>query len=510
MHRAIWTVTIAVMLIVSVMVLASCSTKMPRTQMDEKMEPQEGSSSSSRKDLFKGLRDIEEDENLYNLLKESNIYSVNALLYFYNSDKNKLETEKRAIKVREMNQLLQQVISEFLQGPRVNGLQPVVSPGVKVEKVEQYGNVVSVYLSKEFLESEDLAIARAALVNTILESQGAEYVNIYVEGQELTHNGKDDGQILGLLTRYPNEIDRIKEQELGLISQGDFKRIKREIYFQDRDGRFLIPEIRDIHVNKRKYVKAIVGELVKGPMFKNEGLYPTMPSGTQLIDVKFVEDADSSKGVELYFSKEFKSSFNEETNSETMVVGSLVYSLIGLPGVQWVKIYYQDEKGEYVNTPLMSMNLNRSFDKDSPFFKLGRRIKVYFSDENVMNLVSEYRVISRDSKDIANEILNELIEGPAQEGHIKVIPQNISVGDIKAYIRGQTAFVNLPSKLNAPGLGSAGETMALYAIVNSLTDRVNTENVKQVQFLVDGKVIKEFGHMSLADPFVRNPGLIKD
>ncbi|HEY8362348.1 MAG TPA: GerMN domain-containing protein, partial [Tissierellaceae bacterium] len=173
-------------------------------------------------------------------------------------------------------------------------------------------------------------------------------------------------------------------------------------------------------------------------------------------------------------------------------------------------IYYQNENGEYVNTPVVSMGLNRRFDKDSLPFQLGKRIKIYFSDKDAMNLVPEYRVISRDSKDIVNEILNELIEGPSQEGHMAVIPSNISVGDIKAYVSGQTAFVNLPSKFNPSGLGSTGEIMALYAIVNSLTDPINTDNVRQIQFLVDGKVTNEFGHMSLADPFVRNPELIKE
>ena len=52
--------------------------------------------------------------------------------------------------------------------------------------------------------------------------------------------------------------------------------------------------------------------------------------------------------------------------------------------------------------------------------------------------------------------------------------------------------------------------MVLYSIVNSLTDPVNAENVKQVQFLVDGKYVEEFGNMSLAEPFVRNPALIKE
>jgi len=509
MYRFIW---IVVSLAVAA-VLVSCSA-MSRSQIDEKMEVQQSRGDVAENHFTKTLRSAGQSQNLpyiyEGIFEDIDASPVDVTMYYYNPDTNRLESEKRTITLSKTDQLLGVIINQFLQGPRVKNLKHVVPPNVTLQKVEKYGNVVGVYLSKEFLESEDITIARAALVNTILESQEAKYVKIYVDGYELTHNGKADGQILGLLTKYPNDVERIRLEEQKLISMGDVKYIKREIYFQDYERRFLVPEIRDIPISQGKYVEGIVGELLKGPAKGNEGLYSTIPAGAQLMDVKFVEDADSSRGVELYFSKEFKLSFNKETNSETLVVGSLVYSLTGLPGIDWIRIYYQDESGEYVNAPLVSLSLDRKFDKDSLLFKLGKRIKVYFSDKDAMNLVPEYRVISNDSKDVINEILNELIEGPSQEGHMAVIPSNISVGDLKAYVSGKTAFVDLPSKFNASGLGSTGEILALYAIVNSLTDPVNTDNVRQIQFLVDGKVTHEFGHMSLADPFVRNPALIKE
>lgn len=487
----------------------SCGS-MPRSQIDENMEVQQSEGDEVENYFANALKNARQDQNLSYLLEDIDVYSVDASLYFYNPETNRLEPEKRIINLNKTDQTLGVIINQFLQGPRVKNLQPVVAPGVTLKKAEKYGDIVGVYLSKEFLESEDITIARAALVNTVLEAQEAKYVKIYVEGDELTHNGKPDGQILGLLSKYPNDVEQVRLQEQKLISTGDIKYIKREIYFQDREKRFLVPEIRDIPISQGKYVEGIVGELLKGPARGNEGLYSTVPSGTQLVDVKYVDDEDSSKGVELYFSKEFKSAFSKDVNSEALMVGSLVYSLMDLPQVDWIRIYYQDEGGQFINAPVMALTLNRRFDKDSLTFQLGKRIKVYFSDKDAMNLVPEYRVISNDSKDVANEILNELVEGPTQEGHMAVIPPDISVGDIRAYVSGKTAFVDLPSKFDASGLGSIGEILALYAIVNSLTDPLNTDNIRQIQFMVDGKMAYEFGHMSLADPFVRNPALIKE
>ena len=129
----------------------------------------------------------------------------------------------------------------------------------------------------------------------------------------------------------------------------------------------------------------MVEELLKGPSIQDHGLYPTMPKGTQLLDINYVEDSQSSKGIELYFSKEFDSAFDNEINSEFMMIGSLTHSLTGFQGVDWKKIYYKNEKGEYVYTDY-DIDLQRKFGKDSLPFLLGRRIKVYFSDKDVMNL----------------------------------------------------------------------------------------------------------------------------
>ena len=65
--------------------------------------------------------------------------------------------------------------------------------------------------------------------------------------------------------------------------------------------------------------EAVVGELLKGPSLQDQGLYPTLPKGTQLLEAKYVEGSDSSKGLELYFSDEFKTAYDSNINSEYMM-----------------------------------------------------------------------------------------------------------------------------------------------------------------------------------------------
>ena len=111
--------------------------------------------------------------------------------------------------------------------------------------------------------------------------------------------------------------------------------------------------------------------------------------------------------------------------------------------------------------------------------------------------------MSRQNLQIARTIIDELILGPREgTGQKAVIPADISRGDIKVWMDDSNTrvIVDLPAKLDGSKMGSTGTLMTLYAIVNSLTDPANTSNVKEVQFLVEGKVVKTFGNLEFSDP----------
>ena len=55
--------------------------------------------------------------------------------------------------------------------------------------------------------------------------------------------------------------------------------------------------------------------------------------------------------------------------------------------------------------------------------------------------------------------------------------------------------------------GSARERLCLYAIVNSLTELDNIDNVK---LSVNGKILDLFGQMELLEPLTKNTDMIVD
>lgn len=526
MRKVSWLCIVAIVL----SMVTACTRRIE--QLDEGLKSKSAEEDVSRSETVRNYAN--QDKILYDQMEiiDSSAVSQEVSLFFLDEENNRLVPENRNLVLISEDMLLNETVNALIKGPSLETFKAVIPANTKLLNIERDGDIVIVDLSREFLDASDLLAARVALVNTLTELEGVKYVKIYVEGQELTQDGTPDGEPLGVLSKYPNNLDEVASSEKREVQKETVKEVRRELYFGDFRCQYLLPEVRTLSVKDGAIIKSIVEELIKGPIGgAEEGLYPTMPSGTQLVKSEIQEgEQDKLDVAVLYFSKELKSPFydnnssrgtsadravrnNELVKKETILLSSLVYSITSLPNIGAVKIYYQDRDGNMIDSPLYSISLKNPLTRDDFPNQVGRKIKVYFSDSNVMHLVPEYRAMSRDNLQIATTIINELILGPQKNlGHIKVIPDGIEVGDIKVWMAddGETAIVDLPSKLDGNKMGSTGVLMTLYAIVNSLTDPSNTSNIQKVKFLVDGKAVDTFGNMELSQPFIRNPAIIQE
>ncbi len=499
MKRLIW----MFVLLLLASTTAACS-KQPKISLIE--PPDKYNGPTKEFGIFEAPEDAEEEQNL------SAVTQVNASLYFLDEKNNRLTTEIRPVIKWNEDDVIVNILNELIKGPQAVGLKSVIAPNTRINKIEQAENILTVNLSLDFLESEDILLARAALVNTLTEMERFKYIKIYVDGRELTADGKEDGYVLGLLTRYPNSLADILAAEAREVEKTDIRRVNRELYFQDMQGMYLIPEVRTISVTQNQHAQAIVEALIKGPVQVNEGLHPTLPKGTKLMNAEVLKgEQEGEDGIVLYFSKEFKTQFVGGAAQEMTTIGSLVYSLTTLPKISFVKVYYENEKGEFIDAPIHSMALNKPLTILQFSDMIGRRIKIYFGDKQGALLNPEYRAMSRSNTGIAKRILQELMTNPVNPDSVRVIPDFISDADFKIVgLEGETAIVNLPPSFFDGPNGNASKIRDLYAIVNALTDPVNTRNIRKVQFVIDGKTIEAYKDISLADPFVRNPALIRE
>ncbi|NLU35493.1 MAG: GerMN domain-containing protein [Clostridiales bacterium] len=432
-------------------------------------------------------------------------------LYFLDEAAGQLSPETRKISGNESEtELAFYILKELTEGPETSGLSPVMPENVKVNRVEIGENILAVDLSDEFHESKEPALARAALVNSLLDMGAFKYVKLYIDGQEATVSSDIDSGPLGLLTRYPVEVAEITALEEQNFNNKENRKVNWELFFRDNSGEFLLSEVRSITISEGKAAESIVNELIKGPITEGEGYYPVFPKGTTLQKTELIEGNSGRNGIALFFSKEFREKFTMNPSYEQSLIGSLIYSLTSLPDIHFVKIYYDNGYGFYIDDPVHGISLNRILTKRNYPDRMGKRIRIYFgSDQNL--LVPEYRAISHDEKDVAYRILKELATNPVTPGAVRVLPANIPADDFKLEVKDELAVVDVPKEyFDEIRLDNNRVIRDLYALVNSLTDPINRTGITEVQFTVEGDVIESYMDISLKDSFVMNPALIKE
>ena len=435
---------------------------------------------------------------------------IGVTLYFLDESAGQLSPETRSIIGNETNEELALfVLEELAEGPETSGLSPVIPDDVKINHVDITEDILAIDLSAEFNESDQPSLARAALVNSLLDMEVFKYVKLYIDGKEATVTPDIDSGPIGLLTRYPMvaaEITALEEQNFN--NQG-IRKINWELFFRDNTGKYLLSQVRPITITQGKAAESIVNELIKGPITDGEGYYPTLPKGITLQNTDLINDRGDKNGIALYFSKEFRTEFPKNVAHEQSMIGSLIYSLTSLPDISFIKIYYDNGYGYYVDDPVHSIDLDRKLTiKDSP--NRGKRMRVYFGNGQDM-LVPEYRAIDDEEKNIASRILKELTTDPVTPGSVRVLPSHITADDIKLEVKGELAIVDIPMDyFDKKEVDNKRITRDIYALVNSLTDPINGTGIKEVQFTVEGKIIDSYMDIALRESFVMNPALINE
>ncbi len=112
------------------------------------------------------------------------------------------------------------------------------------------------------------------------------------------------------------------------------------LYFADAKGNTLVPEVRTIEKSEG-IARATIGELIKGPSPGN-GLLPTVPQGTSLLDINVKED-----GLCIVdFSSEFLGEVSGEVIDDNLMVYSVVNTLTEFPAIDRVEFRIDGENVE--------------------------------------------------------------------------------------------------------------------------------------------------------------------
>lgn len=149
-----------------------------------------------------------------------------------------------------------------------------------------------------------------------------------------------------------------------------------------------------------------------------------------------------------------------------------------------------------------------------------RTVSLYFasypSDEEFY-LVKETRKIPAGD-DFYKRVIEELIKGPQSSKLYPTLPSNVKVNSVK--LSDGTAIVDFSKEIitNFEEIphSSTTETLAIFSIVNTLTEFEEIDKVKitiegKESGQIDGLNIEDFwGHIGIYEEFSRNEEIIKD
>lgn len=282
---------------------------------------------------------------------------------------------------------------------------------------------------------------------------------------------------------------------------GIFNQNKKEVvnlYFLDSTLSKLIKEEQKVDISNGDRLYNIVSLLIKGPenIMENKR---AIPEGTKILSL-------TRKGslATVDFSSEFKSGM---AASDMLAAFTVVYSLCDFDGIEQVSVFVEGEP--LVDTdkkPLGALAKDDIVNEGDEIKKQDTvELTLYFPSSDFTSLVKETRKVAlNDNTSKAQLIVNELMRGSSDETNIMPIPNNAKLSSIE--IKNFTCFVNFSKEFTIlPKENEQGEVMTIYAIVNSLTE---LEEIKNVQFLIDGQKTESFGSVVFNQPFERNESII--
>lgn len=185
-------------------------------------------------------------------------------------------------------------------------------------------------------------LCRAAIVKTLSQLEGVEYIQFNVNGQPLLDA---DGDLVGIMTK-----------EDFIDNTGTETKVK--LYFADEKGDALVEYLKEITYNGTGSLEELVlKELLAGP--EQIGMYRTVPEDTVLNKVEMKEGI-----CYVDFNKNFMDKISGL--SDEVVIYSIVNTLVELPYIKKVQFQINGEAPTLFGDGL---SLDGYFERDLSLLK---------------------------------------------------------------------------------------------------------------------------------------------
>lgn len=266
-------------------------------------------------------------------------------IWYINQDETCLKYENKELQSKNEEGLLREMMEVMRETPTDDELKPVIPEDVTLLDFDFEHNQLYLDFSPEYKKMPKVyeVLCRAAIVRTLGQIDGVEYVDFQVNGEPLTDL---EGKEIGLM----NE-DQFIENAGEEINA--YKTVDLTLYFANKAGDKLVEQRVAMEYNSNiSLEKLIVEQLIAGPPF--EGAYPTIPSETKLLNISIKDNICYVNLDEGFLGTGYNV-------IESIPVYSIVNSLIENTDAQKVQISINGETNRMFRE---SINFDTIFEKN--------------------------------------------------------------------------------------------------------------------------------------------------
>ena len=283
--------------------------------------------------------------------QENEYREQNIDIFYINRDETTIRSEKYEIQATDISSAIEEVLAKMKEAPEKAELKAAPFSEIVIHSIRLEETILTLDLDEKYntVPYTTEVLMRAAIVKTLTQIPGIEFVSIEVGGAPLTDSA---GEVIGLLAK-----DQFVDNPEGQISnnaQANFL-----LYFADQDGKQLIPVQRYVEYNTNIPPEKLVAELIiQGPS-AGEDVYPVINPSTKVVSI-IMKDRTCYLNLDENFLIQVYS-----VNSDVTIY-SLVNSIIALNNVNKVQV---SVNGKTEVTYMESISLSNYFERNLDLVK---------------------------------------------------------------------------------------------------------------------------------------------
>ena len=249
-------------------------------------------------------------------------------IYYVNNEETKNISGEYYAQTEDTEELLEELLGQLALVPSKFEYEAPLAGGFELLGYSLDNGKLTMNFDGHYREMDRVkeVLTRAAIVRTLTQIQGIDYVSFTVQGELLTDSS---GIAIGMMSsdifidNAGNEINA-------------YERVNLHLYFANEDGNGLVEENRRnvVYNSNISLEKLVVEKLVEGPV--SDGAYPTVNPSTKIISV-------TSKDGICYVNLDEAFLNQPYSTSAEVTIYSITNSLVELSNVNKVQISINGE-----------------------------------------------------------------------------------------------------------------------------------------------------------------------